>query len=279
MARRFLPAHDGRAQLAVCARAWSVGPAGGGTDRTSSCVPGGRLGRPGGHAGRRVRGQRRRIGPARAGDSWRAHLPSNGARSMSQADADLRGAPALPWPAWRTGCSARWRTPTTWFRRPTCAGPAVDREAVQSPRAYLLSIVTRLCIDARQSVEARKMTYVGPWLPGTGRRACRGRSWRTARNRRVGVDGVAPCPRKPVAGRAGGVSAAANFRLRLRRDCPGSGAVRAELPADRQPGRAADSRPAPAIRRRPRASRTADRRVPPGVLDRRSERPRANPGE
>jgi RNA polymerase sigma-70 factor, ECF subfamily len=40
-----------------------------------------------------------------------------------------------------------------------------DRESVQSPRAYLLSIVTRLCIDERQSVEARKMTYVGPWLP------------------------------------------------------------------------------------------------------------------
>jgi RNA polymerase sigma-70 factor (ECF subfamily) len=40
-----------------------------------------------------------------------------------------------------------------------------SREAVQSPRAYLLTIVTRLCIDQRQSIEARKMTYVGPWLP------------------------------------------------------------------------------------------------------------------
>jgi RNA polymerase sigma-70 factor, ECF subfamily len=40
-----------------------------------------------------------------------------------------------------------------------------SRDAVRSPRAYLLSIVTRLCIDQRQSVEARKMTYVGPWLP------------------------------------------------------------------------------------------------------------------
>jgi RNA polymerase sigma-70 factor, ECF subfamily len=39
------------------------------------------------------------------------------------------------------------------------------REDVQSPRAYLFSIVTRLCIDHRQSVEVRKMTYVGPWLP------------------------------------------------------------------------------------------------------------------
>jgi RNA polymerase sigma-70 factor, ECF subfamily len=40
-----------------------------------------------------------------------------------------------------------------------------DRESVQSPRAYLFSIVTRLCIDQRQSVDARRLTYVGPWLP------------------------------------------------------------------------------------------------------------------
>jgi RNA polymerase sigma-70 factor, ECF subfamily len=40
-----------------------------------------------------------------------------------------------------------------------------DRATVQSPRAYLFSIVTRLCIDQRQAIEARKQTYVGPWLP------------------------------------------------------------------------------------------------------------------
>ena len=40
-----------------------------------------------------------------------------------------------------------------------------DRAAVRSPRAYLASIVTRLCIDQRQALDARKMTYVGPWLP------------------------------------------------------------------------------------------------------------------
>jgi RNA polymerase sigma-70 factor, ECF subfamily len=39
------------------------------------------------------------------------------------------------------------------------------RDAVKSPRAYLHSIVTRLCIDARQILEARKLNYVGPWLP------------------------------------------------------------------------------------------------------------------
>jgi RNA polymerase sigma-70 factor (ECF subfamily) len=40
-----------------------------------------------------------------------------------------------------------------------------DRSAVKSPRAYLYSIVTRLCIDQRRAVEARKESYVGPWLP------------------------------------------------------------------------------------------------------------------
>jgi RNA polymerase sigma-70 factor, ECF subfamily len=40
-----------------------------------------------------------------------------------------------------------------------------NRERVQSPRAYLFSIVTRLSIDQRQAVDARKQTYIGPWLP------------------------------------------------------------------------------------------------------------------
>jgi RNA polymerase sigma-70 factor (ECF subfamily) len=40
-----------------------------------------------------------------------------------------------------------------------------DRGAVRSPRAYLSAIVTRLCIDRRQSIEERKKMYIGPWLP------------------------------------------------------------------------------------------------------------------
>lgn len=40
-----------------------------------------------------------------------------------------------------------------------------DRSGVESPRAFLISIVTRLCIDQRRSVDARKEQYVGPWLP------------------------------------------------------------------------------------------------------------------
>lgn len=41
----------------------------------------------------------------------------------------------------------------------------VDRDTIESPRAYLSTIVTRLCIDQRQSFEARKQSYIGPWLP------------------------------------------------------------------------------------------------------------------
>src|ERR1017187_1251094 len=38
-----------------------------------------------------------------------------------------------------------------------------SRAAVKSPRVYLHSIVTHLCIDQRKVVEERKQTYIGPW--------------------------------------------------------------------------------------------------------------------
>jgi RNA polymerase sigma-70 factor (ECF subfamily) len=37
--------------------------------------------------------------------------------------------------------------------------------AVQSPRAYLSAVVTRLAIDQLKSARARRETYVGEWLP------------------------------------------------------------------------------------------------------------------
>jgi RNA polymerase sigma-70 factor (ECF subfamily) len=36
---------------------------------------------------------------------------------------------------------------------------------VRSPRAYLTTIVTRLCIDHLRSAERTRMKYPGPWLP------------------------------------------------------------------------------------------------------------------
>jgi RNA polymerase sigma-70 factor, ECF subfamily len=38
-------------------------------------------------------------------------------------------------------------------------------EAVESPRAWLSTVTTRLAIDHMRSARARRETYVGPWLP------------------------------------------------------------------------------------------------------------------
>jgi RNA polymerase sigma-70 factor (ECF subfamily) len=40
-----------------------------------------------------------------------------------------------------------------------------EAEGVESPRAWLSTVVTRLCLDALKSARARRETYVGPWLP------------------------------------------------------------------------------------------------------------------
>ena len=40
-----------------------------------------------------------------------------------------------------------------------------EAEAIQSPRSYLCTIVTRLCIDFLRSAHAQREAYVGVWLP------------------------------------------------------------------------------------------------------------------
>jgi RNA polymerase sigma-70 factor (ECF subfamily) len=40
-----------------------------------------------------------------------------------------------------------------------------DREAVENPRAWLVTVVTRLCLDHLRSARVRREQYVGPWLP------------------------------------------------------------------------------------------------------------------
>jgi RNA polymerase sigma-70 factor (ECF subfamily) len=42
---------------------------------------------------------------------------------------------------------------------------AADRSFVESPRAFLVTIVSRLCLDALGSARVKRETYVGPWLP------------------------------------------------------------------------------------------------------------------
>jgi RNA polymerase sigma-70 factor (TIGR02957 family) len=38
-------------------------------------------------------------------------------------------------------------------------------ERIESPRAYVSTVVTRLCIDQMRSARARRESYVGEWLP------------------------------------------------------------------------------------------------------------------
>jgi RNA polymerase sigma-70 factor, ECF subfamily len=42
---------------------------------------------------------------------------------------------------------------------------AADRAAVENPRAFLSTVVTRLCLDQLKSARAQRESYVGPWLP------------------------------------------------------------------------------------------------------------------
>ncbi|MFB7357232.1 RNA polymerase sigma-70 factor [Streptomyces gardneri] len=42
---------------------------------------------------------------------------------------------------------------------------AEDRAAVREPRAFLVRITTRLAIDRLRQAQARRESYVGPWLP------------------------------------------------------------------------------------------------------------------
>jgi len=44
-----------------------------------------------------------------------------------------------------------------WLRR--------GGEPIESVRAYLVTIVTRLCLDQLDSARAKRVTYAGPWLP------------------------------------------------------------------------------------------------------------------
>ena len=40
-----------------------------------------------------------------------------------------------------------------------------EQRRVESPRAFLATIVTRLCLDQMKSARAKRETYLGPWLP------------------------------------------------------------------------------------------------------------------
>ena len=66
----------------------------------------------------------------------------------------------------RIACSATWGARKTWCRRPGCAGAAgrVD-EDVTSPRAYLVTLVTRLCLNELDSARSRREESRADRLP------------------------------------------------------------------------------------------------------------------
>src|SRR5262245_15324984 len=41
----------------------------------------------------------------------------------------------------------------------------VSAEGVINPEAFLVTVVTRLCLDRLKSARAQREVYVGPWLP------------------------------------------------------------------------------------------------------------------
>jgi RNA polymerase sigma-70 factor, ECF subfamily len=42
---------------------------------------------------------------------------------------------------------------------------SADRSAVRSPKAFMTTIVTRLCLDRLKSAQKTREEYIGPWLP------------------------------------------------------------------------------------------------------------------
>lgn len=50
-----------------------------------------------------------------------------------------------------------------WLRLHRLSGP--ERAGIRDPRAWLTTVVSRLCLDRLRSAAARRESYVGPWLP------------------------------------------------------------------------------------------------------------------
>lgn len=48
----------------------------------------------------------------------------------------------------------------TWLR-----WQRADRSAIDEPRAWLTTVIGRICLDVLRSARVRRETYVGPWLP------------------------------------------------------------------------------------------------------------------
>ena len=148
-----------------------------------------------------------------------------------------------------------------------------DGARIDSPKAYLATVTTRLAISHLRSARVRREAYVGAWLPEPLVATERGpyaRSRGARRDVRFPVDGVPRPAGKPLADRTRRVPPARGLRLRLRRDRRDHRQVRGELPADLRPRPAPHRRGQAPVRRLPRAAR---RGGPPFLRRRRRRRP------
>src|SRR6516165_6037889 len=42
---------------------------------------------------------------------------------------------------------------------------SADQESIESPRAFLTTVISRICLDLLKSAHRRREVYVGHWLP------------------------------------------------------------------------------------------------------------------
>ena len=135
---------------------------------------------------------------------------------------------------------------------------------IRSPRAFLVTIVSRLCINHLESARVQRESYVGEWLPEPlvtepGSDA----------SRVVQVDESVSMAlllllERLTPARTGGLPAARGLRLQARRDRGGARSDRGQLPAApaaRPAGRPPDASALPAARR---GATGAARALPPG---------------
>ena len=110
---------------------------------------------------------------------------------------------------------------------------------IESPKAYLSAVTTRLSIDHLRSARVRRESYVGTWLPEpllTDTESDASQHAETADSLSLGflvlLESLTP-------GRARGLPAPGGLRLRLRRDRNRRREERGQLPTDRGPCAAA----------------------------------------
>src|SRR6476660_4255266 len=67
--------------------------------------------------------------------------------------------------AWRTGCSARSRTPRMRCKRPGSGLDRSEAERIDDLRSWLTTVVGRICLDMLRRRKMREHESIDAWLP------------------------------------------------------------------------------------------------------------------